>query len=710
MRDRIARARARSRGDDGAALVLALIVITVIALSLSALLTLSDTSVRTTVGLRDQVSDTYNADGAMQAAINNLRNSNYNDNPGQSCFGAGNTLQLSNFYGPKSAAITCQADPKKVLIHCESLGQCNRPGNAILTLGNIAGEDGLNIQQPTGSTFRVHGNVFSSSNINVVNGALNTNANSWARGSCTGTIQAVPAPSCNIGSADNPLGLDPSYAPKATIADLPHRKLPACTTPNSVIRFDPGYYDDAYGLSDMMSSSSRCKGSTFWFPPVYDASGKPVATGVYYFDFHNSGANANPMLNSSGNDVWTVDNGYLVAGTPVNSAGATISSPPVQPTVPGSCDNPINNPNAIGVQFIFGGESQLAVKSAQAELCGTYDANAAPVALYGLASGSETTTTWSGTNALKPATVVRGGGFGDAVDPAVISSVDNTTASWTTKAKNDSTTMTLDGFVPPSAIPEGSILQSAQVKIVHSHTDPTSREDFAVTLKVKPSNATVGGSITVPANSGALRTDVIPLDLTRTGAIADAVYKGTFTGGTLDFSPTLSNPNKNDTLAIDAIQLVLTFTPPGFRAGSGCVSAGPYTGVGSTSCALVSTPNNAGNQFYVQGTTYAPKAALDITLNNAAEQVFRFGVISRSLWIKETGSFSYGGVVIEVPDDSPGFVFSLYLSAYICSGAGPCSTGGSPVLRSKVALVDSNPMAPSPGHRQVTVLSWSRPG
>jgi hypothetical protein len=148
------------------------------------------------------------------------------------------------------------------------------------------------------------------------------------------------------------------------------------------------------------------------------------------------------------------------------------------------------------------------------------------------------------------------------------------------------------------------------------------------------------------------------------------------------------------------------------RAGTGCIANGPYTRNGNhtISCAVITAANDPADKFYVQGTTYTPKAALDITLNNATEQVFRFGVIARSLWIKETGSFSYGGVVIEVPDDSPGFVFSLYLSAYICSGAGPCSTDGSPVLRSKVALVDSNPAAPSPGHRQVTVLSWSRPG
>jgi hypothetical protein len=124
---------------------------------------------------------------------------------------------------------------------------------------------------------------------------------------------------------------------------------------------------------------------------------------------------------------------------------------------------------------------------------------------------------------------------------------------------------------------------------------------------------------------------------------------------------------------------------------------------------MITSVNNAGNQFYVQGTTYAPKAVVDVTLNNVAEQVFRFGVIARSLWVKETGSFTFGGPVIEVPDDSPGFVFSVYLSAYVCQGSGSCSPGGTPALRAKVAFVDADPVTPVAGNRQVVVLSWSHP-
>src|SRR5439155_8624393 len=143
------------------------------------------------------------------------------------------------FNGTDSAVVSCSPDPTRVLIRCPSLSQCNRPGNAILTLGRIAGEDGLNIQQPTGSAFRVHGLVFSNSNINVVNGSLETNTRVFARGACAGTIVSNPSPpSCNYGNAANPLGDDPNYTP-AVPAPPAYRPLPACTTQNDVVTFEP---------------------------------------------------------------------------------------------------------------------------------------------------------------------------------------------------------------------------------------------------------------------------------------------------------------------------------------------------------------------------------------------------------------------------------------------------------------------------------------
>ena len=85
--------RSHRRDDTGASLILVLIVVTVISVSMAALLSLTDTSIRTTVNLRGQAANVYDADGAVQAAITNIGNSAYNAAPGSHCFGGDQTMR-----------------------------------------------------------------------------------------------------------------------------------------------------------------------------------------------------------------------------------------------------------------------------------------------------------------------------------------------------------------------------------------------------------------------------------------------------------------------------------------------------------------------------------------------------------------------------------------------------------------------------------------
>lgn len=657
--------------DRGAALPLVLVLVTVVAVVLGAVLSFAETSVRTTVNLRDQASAAYTADGALQAAINEIRNSGFTGAPGQHCFGASDTLTLPSFDGTDSAAVSCTTDPAKVLIQCPSLSACNRPGNAILTLGT-GGEDGVTIQQPTGSSFRVHGIVYSNSTINVVNGSLDTNTAVYARGTCSGTIRSTPAASCRYGGSS--LGADPGYAPALTSVP-PYRKVPSCG--GSVVTFQPGYYDDAAGLSTLMSNSSPCKNSVWWFTP-----------GTYYFDFHNGAAVRPPSL-PAGTDVWTIDSGRLVAGTPVDASGRILAAPPASATIPGACDNPIDDAKAQGVQFVFGGDSQLAVKAGQAEICGTYSGTKPPVTLYGLTSGAESPVT-----ATYPPTAVTPGDFSGATVP-LLSTVDGKGATWPAPKSGGSATLAATGFAPATAPPAGTILKAAKLRVVHSN-DRGAKNDSRTVQFTPAGGATAAFGLSSPAD-GSVSTEEFDV----TGQLAQTVYDGTFTGAQLNYSATVKH---DGTEQVDALQLDLTYTPPALRAESGCTQL-VYTS--SSACALVTSVNNSGNRFYVQGTTYAPKAVLDVTLNNATEPIFRFGVIARSLQVKLTGSVTFTGAVIEVPDDSPGFVFGVYLSAYVCPGAGTCAPGGTAAARARVAYVDGDPARPVPGSRQVSVLSWS---
>lgn len=234
------------------------------------------------------------------------------------------------------------------------------------------------------------------------------------------------------------------------------------------------------------------------------------------------------------------------------------------------------------------------------------------------------------------------------------------------------------------------MVTSAALRVVHGNSAGSTNDNLAVQLT--PNS---GSAITVPVpayGDNALHTDTIDVSQ----QLATLIHTNGFTGAQMLYSATVKHAG---TESLDAIQLDVTYIAPAFRAENGCTTTGPYTGVGNSStCALVTSVNNAGNLFYVQGTTYAPKAVLDITLNNATEQIFRFGVISRSLWVKETGSFTYTGPVIEVPDDSPGFVFSVFLKV---------SINGTPEGSARVGFVDGDPTTPAPGHRQVSILSWT---
>src|SRR5207248_2325581 len=92
------KADARRGGDSGATLVIVLLLVTVIALVTGAVLTQVDTSVRTTVAMRDQAGAAYDGDAAAQVAVNQLRRSTFNNGTGSQCFGASGTLALPAFY------------------------------------------------------------------------------------------------------------------------------------------------------------------------------------------------------------------------------------------------------------------------------------------------------------------------------------------------------------------------------------------------------------------------------------------------------------------------------------------------------------------------------------------------------------------------------------------------------------------------------------
>jgi len=388
--------RLKKSDDRGAALVLALIIVLVFAIGLSALLTFSDTSIRSTVALRDQASVNYDADGAAQVAINQLRKDNFNGAAG-GCNTAA-TLVLPNFYPATatapaaSAAVKCTPDPTYNASAGGGGGANSSPGSAITTLGTgSGGEYGIYYNSSNSSSFKVQGGIFSDSSIFLVGNKSdiqNTSTGSYvyAMGTCSssGTSKIISSPAAVCNYSTNPVsaldrrGMDPGTIPShGTSFDAPAAPTaagtvaPATCSAQTVYQFQPGIYRSAAALNALTASAGGCSGSVWHFNP-----------GTYYFDFTDAALA----------HKWTVNSGYLVGGTftatsPVTVAKVAASSPYcVAPTTSGTNLTQ-------GVRFVFGGDSRLEVMKGSAganpnvQICASNSASGPPIAIYGLKSG-----------------------------------------------------------------------------------------------------------------------------------------------------------------------------------------------------------------------------------------------------------------------------------------------------------------------------------
>ena len=139
-------------------------------------------------------------------------------------------------------------------------------------------------------------------------------------------------------------------------------------------------------------------------------------------------------------------------------------------------------------------------------------------------------------------------------------------------------------------------------------------------------------------------------------------------------------------------------------AQSGCITAVGFPMSGDAAhCAVLSSDNSASPFITLWGTTYVPKAGIELSLNNNNVSVFRWGLVSRVMRFHATGSAVMSASVIAVPDDAPSPfapASQRYLNVYVCPGSATCSTAGTTRVR-VTAIVSAT--AP----KTVTVTSWA---
>jgi hypothetical protein len=720
FRDRLEQARG---GDRGASLVLALAFLTGVGLVVGSLLSYSSTAILSASKTLEHAQTANDVAGGLQAAINTVRRSEFANETGTDCLDPDETLDYPGQDG-QVVAVTCTPKPDSgVAGGLVPVSNSNKPGWALLTLGTDAGEPGIG--QSGNNLFWIRGKVQSNSTITIGGNACPENPQPpvagsncseiyqtatasppvIAAGACTGRIVSTGSVSCDTGAkavdpGDAGLPTTAAYA-QPSISGAESRTAPACGSGTaSTVSLEPGVYTDSAPLNALMSCTSK----VILFTP-----------GTYFFDFRNGG---------SGSHVWKIDNKdtTVVGGTP-NGWSPTATTKPAL-AMPGACVSPLTTTAAnSGVRFVFGGDSRLAVGAGNVELCGQWSATKPPITIYGAKADAGT---GSGTGAVSATEVPeKGPGNGNGKPPANgpqvtglgnLTVADEAAATVQFPVANQAATagFSASGFVPGSHPPPGSILTSAVLSVRHQ-VSPGSRGVTGFSYTVTPGSGSRLPSVPLATTPSAGWTTTAS-DLR--SALADSVEAGTFTGLNVSVEAAVARDSEA-TVAVDWLQLDLAWvSPTGIRAqstavdgASNCVGTAPYVS-GGPNCALITTSGNQ-VQFYVTGTVYAPLAALDIGLTNTSGQVFRSGLIARSVRMGVSSSSTYSAPIIDVPDDTLGPVdLVVYLTAYRCPEGATC-TGVSPPSapwvmagKAQVKYDDKGVYPPLAGKRSVSVEAW----
>lgn len=679
--------RSTARDESGAALIFALIIVTTIALVSGVILSHGGTNFSATLALRGVASTSYAGDAAAKVALNNLRMgssapgfvqaaSAADDAPwvysnaldGTGCFGLEgsaprNNLQLNGIQpatGDQSAAssarVECAVVPGTGLFAGGGGVETNGNKRAITIFGS-----GLTVQN--NSMLQVRGGIASNGFIDADNASgtgIFTNGYVWANAGCTGTITSTPAKDCS-----HPDVSDPTYSDVFTsTAGVVARDA----TAQACGSFQPGYYSSA---SELSSRTTAC-GTAVFVP------------GDYYFDFDDQSSGA-------GQNVWNITD--TVIGGQVTGSGDP----------PGRCRSPIDDTSAVGVHFVFGGDSRIVVgKDAKVEICGTYAADTVPIVVQ---QQQSSTTSVNGNRSVIGATVATAGStpaWSVAPTPSSIGAVGGADAQWPGSASGTPKgVLTVTDLTPSPAIPTGAQLLSATVKVRHKEVGA-----IPVQVKVTAGASTFTGPLTTRtvATLAAPYPAATPDSVTVTGAALTALARAVRYGTLSSSMPTLelSLTGKNLAMAIDSVSLELTYSTWALRTA---VDNDLLTGFG----------NSFKGDFLLQGALYAPHGAVDVNFGNNSGTVvaFRYGLAVREALLAGHPQVTYGYPLVSIPDAGTGLgkrVTVVDLKVFVCVEQASCAAGGTHTLTAR-ALITDPPWTlgnePVPGKRRIEVLSWA---
>lgn len=621
-------------GDEGSVLIMALAFLSLFGLASAAVLGFAETGFRTAGSVDSTAKQQYAVDAAVEAAVNTIR--------------ADPSIGRAPYDNPACAPFPAQVNGTAVAVRCTS-----RPGSGVTSItggGGVPADAALTLPSSTaegvtveaGAAPRASGNVTTRQRVTVPAGSSLSVVGTL---SCASTTVAGTVTASTNACPGTPSAGDPAYP--LPITEAPVQVAPPGCPAGAVATFAPGTYRDALALNALMGGA--CTGKQFHFTP-----------GTYYFDF--TGATTQWLVNDATAEV--------VGGALTTTA------------FPSRCDLA-----QAGVEFIFAGESRIAVTAGSLEICPPLagSASAPRVAVRGSPTSTpdqapQSPTLGGGTATNVPG-VPRSVPF---TDPGAAAAVDGVSASVTLGCNKCTGSLALGGY-PSAGVPVNAVITSATMEVNHSKGLPPGD----ITIRVNAGDGTFASYLVppcvMPCAPGTTLSTVDVLALLSTPAKANAL-SAVYTA--------VDAPGQGAlTVSVDGVAFRITYQVLGIKASSGCATAaGPYAPGSSTSCAVLRGTGGATARMAIKGTVYAPLAPVDLSLTAQATAVTQRGIVSRTLWLGLTSAAGYSGPTVTLPGSGPRFVL---LTA---------SIGGTARLRAEVTIDDG--LGLSPG-ATVAVTRWS---
>jgi len=367
------------------------------------------------------------------------------------------------------------------------------------------------------------------------------------------------------------------------------------------VTFAPGYYSEA--PPDLVGNLTNCTGEVWRFAP-----------GTYHFDYPGLWDLSSPRVK-------------VVGGVP----GPQFTTN----TLLGSCDT-----TAAGVQFVFGGESTLAVTGTSGnapqgmELCAPLQ-SLVPVtkqrlSLVGVRNGASAAPTGSG--AL-------------LVDTSPVSPASPPGPAFTFPERGGA----LDGASAAAVVPRNR--KAVLSGISFEDLDPGSKVT-SPQLRLTVGHRVMGGTAKVVLSAGVRTHEVLlpsicPADRCEidvpTSSLAPApAWRGI---NAITAAYAVEGPNAasapDATALVDGLSLSLSWTEPAVRV----------LDCGSPTCAFLTMGNNP--KMSVHGTAYLPSAKLDVSIHNSGVTVFQRGVVARTIDITMSASSTQVLSPFRLPSGTP---------------------------------------------------------